>query len=186
MHCGLLRDCAGARKAKESLLWYEKKNLDYEERKKEEEWSTVLLSQMAWESCVKAFSHLCSLRSGRKPGKLYIDIHVFIYIYRYMCIYVYQDIAMLWWFASLSPLYWLLCISSGKQRHLKVLHLTWLSYIFPRKKAQFRDHTRLVQAFPSIFLMVIYCIYAAFSSPRSNYFTNIKLTSWQLYQIGKY
>lgn len=89
MHCGLLRDCAGARKAKESLLWYEKKNLDYEERKKEEEWSTVLLSQMAWESCVKAFSHLCSLRSGRKTGKLYIDIHVFIYIYIGICVYMY-------------------------------------------------------------------------------------------------
>lgn len=96
MHCGLLRDCAGARKAKESSLWYEKKNLDYEERKKEEEWSTVLLSQMAWESC-KAFSHLCSLRSGRKTGKFYIYIYVFIYIYiyRYICISGYCNALMI-------------------------------------------------------------------------------------------
>lgn len=178
MHCGLLRDCAGARKAKKSLLWYEKKNLDYEERKKEKGWSTVLLSQMAREGCVKAFSHLCSLRSGRKTGKFYIYIYVFIYIY--------QDTSVFFSFASLPPLYWLLCISLGKQRYLKVFHLTWLSYIFPHKKAQFCDLTRLVEAFPWIFLIVIYCIYAAFSSPGSNYFTNIKLTSWQPYQTGKY
>lgn len=40
------------------------------------------------EKAVKAFSHLCSLGSGRKTGKFYIYIYVFIYIGIYVYVYI--------------------------------------------------------------------------------------------------
>lgn len=138
MHCGLLRDCAGARKAKESLLWYGKKNLDNEERKRRRVEHSPPQPRSSRRLCLGIQSSLLikTRKRNSKVKYIYIYIYVFWYIYAYIyiCINIYvcvwQNILMFCSFATVYPCY-------TAFHHLKELHLTWLPCTFLHKDTQF-------------------------------------------------
>lgn len=131
MHCGLLRDCAGARKAKESLLWYGKKNLDNEERKRRRVEHSPPQSRSSRRLCLGIQSSLLikTRKRNSKVKYIYIYIYVFWYIYAYIYKYKYIYVCMAEYFNVLLicnslPLFY--CFSSFERAppHLIALHFS--------------------------------------------------------------